>query len=251
MFNPDLSKCIPPEGGSCPNGFGVNEDGQCFPDTECPSGHARMDDDESGACIPFNTIDYGDGCPPESANPDDGCTLEGYHCTNDGCGYYSHGVCEQCYPRTGTESVPLPIDPTIATTSESEIGAFGDPQGGVGCLNAGQTEGEDECILDTPENRAELATEEPTQLLTEDPTTVPQFGMEEDLDPDHQLGLQQQGDGDIVEEDQIAEDLNDIDSTDTGSSEEDTDTDISDGDDVENSVSSDVDDNGEDDGGSS
>ena len=71
MFNPDLPKCIPPEGGSCPNGFGMNEDGQCFPDTECPSGHARMDDDKSDACIPFNTIDYGDGCPPESANPED------------------------------------------------------------------------------------------------------------------------------------------------------------------------------------
>jgi hypothetical protein len=37
-----------------------------------------MDDDESGTCIPFNTIDYGDGCPPGSANPEDGCTLEGY-----------------------------------------------------------------------------------------------------------------------------------------------------------------------------
>jgi hypothetical protein len=124
----------------------------------------------------------------------------------------------------------------------------------TGCLNAGQTEGEDECIEDTPENRAELArqaAEEPTQPLTEEPT-VPQFGME-DLDPD-QPGLQQD-DGDIAE-DQIVEDSNDIGGTDTGSSEdtdtgssEDTDTDTSDGDDVGNSGSSDGDDNGGDDNG--
>jgi hypothetical protein len=123
-------------------------------------------------------------------------------------------------------------------------------QGAAGCLNAGQTEGgeDDECIQeDTPENRAEIARqateEEPTQPLTEESTTVPQFGMEEDLDPD-QLGLQQQDDGGLVEEeDQIAEDSNDIGGTDTdiGISE---DTDTSDGDDVENSVSSDGDDNG-------
>jgi hypothetical protein len=132
-----------------------------------------------------------------------------------------------------TEPVPLPAN--------------------TGCLNAGQTEvGDDECIEeDTPENRAEIvsqATEESTQPLTEEPTTVPQFGMEEDLDPD-QLGLQQQDDGDIVQEDQIAEDSNDIGGTDTGSSEEDIDTDTSDGDDGGKSGSSDGDDKGGDDNG--
>jgi hypothetical protein len=68
----------------------------------------------------------------------------------------------------------------------------------------------------------------------------------EDLDPD-QPGLQQD-DGEIIEEDQIAEDSNDISGTDIGSSE-DTDTDTSDGDDVGNSGSSDGDDNGGDDEG--
>jgi len=34
----------------------------------------------------------------------------------------------------------------ITTTSEPEIGAGGDQQGGAGCLNAGQIEGPDECI---------------------------------------------------------------------------------------------------------
>jgi hypothetical protein len=115
----------------------------------------------------------------------------------------------------------------------------------------GQKEGEDECIIDTPENRAELArqaTEEPTQPLTEEePTTVPQFSMQ-DLDPGR-LGLQQD-DRDIVEEDQITEDSGDIGGTDTGSSEGidigsgEEDIDISNGDDGENSVSSDGDDNG-------
>jgi hypothetical protein len=121
------------------------------------------------------------------------------------------------------------------------------PEQGAGCLNAGQTEEEDECIEDTPENRAELvrqATEERTQPLTEEPI-VPQFGME-DLDPD-QPGLQQD-DGEIIEEDQIAEDSNDIGGTETGSSE-DTDTDTSDEDDVGSSGSSDGDDNGGDDEG--
>jgi hypothetical protein len=40
----------------------------------------------------------------------------------------THGVCEQCYPRTAMERISLPIDPTITTTSEREIGAGGDPK---------------------------------------------------------------------------------------------------------------------------
>ena len=38
--------------GKCPEGFNMNEDGQCYPDEPCPAGYWRADDDESGACVP-------------------------------------------------------------------------------------------------------------------------------------------------------------------------------------------------------
>ncbi|MGH9979539.1 MAG: hypothetical protein ACRD8Z_27425, partial [Nitrososphaeraceae archaeon] len=38
LFDPSLPKCTPgPEG--CPEGFGTNEDGQCFPLGGCPDGY--------------------------------------------------------------------------------------------------------------------------------------------------------------------------------------------------------------------
>ena len=45
-------------------------------------------------------------CPAGSANPDEGCELEGYHCTSsdDGCGNYVHGVCETCTTTGGSSS---------------------------------------------------------------------------------------------------------------------------------------------------
>jgi hypothetical protein len=53
LFNPDLSKCAPDENGNCPEGFGRNEDNQCFPiHNECPDGYHGHEDDESGRCIP-------------------------------------------------------------------------------------------------------------------------------------------------------------------------------------------------------
>jgi hypothetical protein len=53
LFDPSLPKCTPgPEG--CPEGFNMNEDGQCFPRHEggCPEGYHSHEDDESGRCIP-------------------------------------------------------------------------------------------------------------------------------------------------------------------------------------------------------
>jgi predicted transcriptional regulator len=198
LFTPSHPDCKPKD-EKCPKGWAMNEDGNCFPaHKKCPEGHARMDNDETGACISFNNKDYGDGCPPGSANPEDGCTLEGYHCTENGCGYYSHGSCEQCEPRTGMEPVTLSIDPTITTTSEPQIGAGDDSQGTAGCVNAGQTEGEDECILDTPENRAELVRQAATPQV-EELVAVPEFG-KEDLNP-NEPGLQQD-DGEIVDDTQ-------------------------------------------------
>jgi hypothetical protein len=50
--NPADKRCPKPgPDGKCPPGWGRNEDGQCFP-RKCPSGHERIDDDESGTCFP-------------------------------------------------------------------------------------------------------------------------------------------------------------------------------------------------------
>jgi hypothetical protein len=59
LFDPSMPKCAPDENGNCPEGFGMNEDGQCFPRGGCPDGYHRVDDDESVRCIPNS-----DGCPP-------------------------------------------------------------------------------------------------------------------------------------------------------------------------------------------
>ena len=59
LFDPSLPKCAPDENGKCPEGFNLNEDGQCFPEhDECPDGYHSADDDETGRCIPNS-----DGCP--------------------------------------------------------------------------------------------------------------------------------------------------------------------------------------------
>lgn len=53
LFDPLLPKCAPDENGNCPEGFNMNEDGQCFPEhDECPDGYHSADDDETGRCIP-------------------------------------------------------------------------------------------------------------------------------------------------------------------------------------------------------
>jgi hypothetical protein len=38
LFDPDLPKCAPGPDGKCPDGFAMNEDGQCFPRGGCPDG---------------------------------------------------------------------------------------------------------------------------------------------------------------------------------------------------------------------
>ena len=62
LYDPSLPKCAPIN-GVCPEGFNMNEDGQCFPDQPCPPGYARADNDESGACLPINSP-----TPPPTAN---------------------------------------------------------------------------------------------------------------------------------------------------------------------------------------
>ena len=51
LFNPSLNKCKAID-GSCPSGFGMNENGQCFPDKPCPKGFERHNEDETGTCYP-------------------------------------------------------------------------------------------------------------------------------------------------------------------------------------------------------
>jgi hypothetical protein len=55
LYDTSLSKCTPgPEG--CPEGFGTNDKGQCFPlHDKCPTGYHSHEDDESGECIPDST----------------------------------------------------------------------------------------------------------------------------------------------------------------------------------------------------
>ncbi len=60
LFDPSLPKCAPDENGNCPEGFNMNEDGQCFPQHDgCPGGYHSVDDDETGRCIPSDS----EGCP--------------------------------------------------------------------------------------------------------------------------------------------------------------------------------------------
>ena len=53
LFDPSMPKCAPDENGKCPDGFAMNEDGQCFPRHDrCPDDYHSHEDDESGKCIP-------------------------------------------------------------------------------------------------------------------------------------------------------------------------------------------------------
>jgi hypothetical protein len=49
LFDPSLPKCAPVD-GECPDGYVMNEDGQCYPDKPCPKGYERRDNDETGTC---------------------------------------------------------------------------------------------------------------------------------------------------------------------------------------------------------
>ena len=55
LYDPSLPKCASID-GKCPEGFNMNEDGQCYPDKPCPLGFARVDNDESGACLPVDQM---------------------------------------------------------------------------------------------------------------------------------------------------------------------------------------------------
>lgn len=52
-FNPNgLAKCKPdPTTGKCPSGFSANDKWNCFTKGPCPTGYAKLDNDESGKCF--------------------------------------------------------------------------------------------------------------------------------------------------------------------------------------------------------
>jgi len=63
LFDPSFPKCVPGQNGLCPDGFNMNEDGNCFPNKPCPSGYAKLDYDETGRC--WSVVSPTDGaCPP-------------------------------------------------------------------------------------------------------------------------------------------------------------------------------------------
>jgi hypothetical protein len=64
LYDPSLPKCAPID-GECPEGFNMNEDGQCFPDKPCPTGFERRDEDETGRCYPDSN---GSPSPPPIGN---------------------------------------------------------------------------------------------------------------------------------------------------------------------------------------
>jgi hypothetical protein len=69
-FNPSDERCAPVD-GECPEGFAMNEDGNCFPQGPCPSGYHRANDDETGRCVAEKDLQH---CEDGSwAHPEDFC----------------------------------------------------------------------------------------------------------------------------------------------------------------------------------
>jgi hypothetical protein len=97
LFDPSLAKCVPDESGNCPEGFNMNEDGQCFPKHNgCPDGYHGVDDDETGRCIPDS-----EGCPDGMIFRSDGKT----------CGYKEQ-LCQGNADLEGCVESPEGCDPS-------------------------------------------------------------------------------------------------------------------------------------------
>jgi len=72
LYNASLPKCDPDSDGECPDGFNLNEDGNCFPDHSdegCPEGTHGVDDDETGQCYKDDEVD----CPSGMELVDGNC----------------------------------------------------------------------------------------------------------------------------------------------------------------------------------
>ena len=98
FFAPDRSclfdvyqlHCIPGDHQDCPENFGQNEDGTCFPDTfingtwewECPPEYHSAEDDETGQCYPDTEPCYPGQVRNQSDPDDQGCDDEDHICEN-------------------------------------------------------------------------------------------------------------------------------------------------------------------------
>ena len=89
----------------------------------CSSGY-EIAKDGSGICLKKY-----DSCPAGSANPEEGCELNGYQWGPQGLGNYVHGICETCVPK-GTSTFPIqpgvriPVAATTPLTPGKIIGGF-------------------------------------------------------------------------------------------------------------------------------
>lgn len=62
QFDVFQDKCVPGTEQECPEGFGTNDPGTCFPVdkngyADCPDGYGLRDDDETGQCYPNDSGD--------------------------------------------------------------------------------------------------------------------------------------------------------------------------------------------------
>jgi hypothetical protein len=98
LFNPSLSKCKSVN-EQCPKGFFLNDDDNCVPDKNCPSGFEHHAQDETGTCYPIKVkIDCKknpndpscNATTPPSSGPDNSCL---FHPEQDKCKPDQYGNC--------------------------------------------------------------------------------------------------------------------------------------------------------------
>jgi hypothetical protein len=108
LFDPTLPHCIPAPGVDCPEGFGANDDGQCFPLGGCPDGYHSNEDDESGICYPDS-----EPCPEGQVRSDEGNFCE-YPTQPEDCadGYQFNPSIGDCEPIPDTTTPVTPLDPS-------------------------------------------------------------------------------------------------------------------------------------------
>ena len=137
-FEPnDAPECEPDEEGNCPDGFAMNEQGNCHPGGDCPDGYGRVDDDESGTCYPDDdTIECDNGAivldeddraiydPPVAPQEEEceaGFVLENGRCgaLDSNCG----GVpCTRSDKEDSTTTDPVPAEPEPEPEPETTDG---------------------------------------------------------------------------------------------------------------------------------
>ena len=109
LFDVYQIKCQPyPNTDDCPEDFGTNEDGYCFPmkkgEWRCPEGYHGTDEDESGQCYPNEGCEYDDYVLLED-RPDkmDRCAYLGNIC-DEGNENSDHPRCEEFLEKVAEEN---------------------------------------------------------------------------------------------------------------------------------------------------